>query len=578
MNLISFRSMMAVTALGAGLALPLFAQSAAPSPSSSASRVRKASTASVYPIPQKMTRGSGSVTVPALKLSGARDEPTVNALKSMFSIAPNGLPVQMSIIKGGKNTAGNVPRKAGAYSLSVTPKGIRMTGYDDEGLFYAAQTLLQLAEKSSSGVTIPIVEVLDWPDVPFRGTIEGFYGLPWGQEGRISQFKFYGKYKMNTYIYGPKDDVFHGFSKRWREPYPADMAKELKELVKIAKQNKVNFVWAVHPGADIHWGEADRKAAVKKFEMMYDLGFRSFAVFFDDIGGEGAKPEGQVEFLNYLNKEFIHKKPDVTPLIMCPTAYAGGGGHYHEVMGEQLDKDIGIMWTGSSIVSDIRTPALQGMNKYLKRPAFIWWNFPVTDYVRHALFLGRTYGVDADAMPFMQGFASNPMDKPEASKISLFSVANMVWNAKAYDSEKTWKDSIRILFPGCASAMQTFANHNSDGGPSFHNYRKEESMEIAPAVEEVLELCRRGTKVADSRAFERVKGEFAKMAQAPDVIRAKANNPAFIAEVEPWLVQFESLGKAGVNAMQMVDATEAGNTAGALNAAMDAACLLAEMQ
>ena len=134
-------------------------------------------------------------------------------------------------------------------------------------------------------MTVPEVEVLDWPDVPFRGTIEGFYGLPWGQEGRISQFKFYGKYKMNTYIYGPKDDVFHGFSKRWREPYPADMAKDLKELVKVAKQNKVNFVWAVHPGADIRWGEADRKAAVKKFEMMYDLGFRSFAVFFDDIGG-----------------------------------------------------------------------------------------------------------------------------------------------------------------------------------------------------------------------------------------------------------------------------------------------------
>ena len=127
----------------------------------------------------------------------------------------------MSIIKGSKKAAGNVPQKAGAYSLSVTQQGIRMTGYDDEGLFYAAQTLLQLAEKTPSGVTVPVVEVLDWPDVPFRGTIEGFYGLPWGQEGRISQFKFYGKYKMNTYIYGPKDDVFHGFSKRWREPYPA---------------------------------------------------------------------------------------------------------------------------------------------------------------------------------------------------------------------------------------------------------------------------------------------------------------------------------------------------------------------
>lgn len=572
--------MMAVTALGAGLALPVFSQSASPSSSSvpAASRAKKTATMPVYPIPQKMTRSGGSVTVPALKLSGVRDDPTVNALKSMFSITPNGLPVQMSIIKGSKKSAGNIPQKAGAYSLSVTPQGIRMTGYDDEGLFYAAQTLLQLAEKTPSGVAVPVVEVLDWPDVPLRGTIEGFYGLPWGQEGRISQFKFYGKYKMNTYIYGPKDDVFHGFSKRWREPYPADMAKDLKELVKVAKQNKVNFVWAVHPGADIHWGEADRKAAVRKFEMMYDLGFRSFAVFFDDIGGEGAKPEGQVEFLNYLNKEFIHKKPDVTPLIVCPTAYAGGGGRYHEVMGEHLDKDIGIMWTGSAIVSDIRTAALKGINKYLQRPAFIWWNFPVTDYVRHALFLGRTYGVEADAMPFMQGFASNPMDKPEASKISLFSVANMTWNAKAYDSEKSWKDSIRILFPGCAAAMQTFANHNSDGGPSAHNYRKEESVEIAPVVEQVLELCRRGAKVSESKAFGLLKNEFAKMAQAPDIIRAKANNTAFIAEVEPWLIQFESLGKAGVNSMQMIEATEAGNASGALNYAMEAACLLAEMQ
>lgn len=154
----------------------------------------------------------------------------------------------------------------------------------------------------------------------------------------------------------------------------------------------------------------------------------------------------------------------------------------------------------------------------------------------------------------------------------------MTWNAKAYDSDKTWKDSIRILFPGCASAMQTFANHNSDGGPSGHNYRKEESVEIAPVVEQVLDQCRRGAKVADSKAFERLKAEFSKMAQAPDVIRAKSNNPAFVAEVEPWLIQFESLGKAGLNSMQMLEATEAGNSSAALNYAMEAACLLAEMQ
>ena len=141
--------MMTAAALGAGLALPVSAQSSSPAFSASpeGSRAGKTAKMPVYPIPQKMTRSGGSVTVPALKLLGARDEPTVNALKSMFSLAPNGLPVQMIIIKGSKKPAGNVPRKAGAYSLNVTPQGIRMTGYDDEGLFYAAQTLLQLAEK-----------------------------------------------------------------------------------------------------------------------------------------------------------------------------------------------------------------------------------------------------------------------------------------------------------------------------------------------------------------------------------------------------------------------------------------------
>lgn len=93
----------------------------------------------VYPIPQKMTRSGGSVTVPALKLLGARDEPTVNALKSMFSLAPNGLPVQMTIIKGSKKPAGNVPRKAGGLFPERYAPGNTMTGYDDEGLFYAAR-------------------------------------------------------------------------------------------------------------------------------------------------------------------------------------------------------------------------------------------------------------------------------------------------------------------------------------------------------------------------------------------------------------------------------------------------------
>ncbi len=68
-----------------------------------------------------------------------------------------------------------------------------MTGYDDEGLFYAAQTLLQLAEKTPSGVTIPQVEVLDWPDVPFHAALlKVFTGCRGGRKAASASSSFTG--------------------------------------------------------------------------------------------------------------------------------------------------------------------------------------------------------------------------------------------------------------------------------------------------------------------------------------------------------------------------------------------------
>lgn len=101
---------------------------------------------------------------------------------------------------------------------------------------------------------------------------------------------------MNTYIYGPKDDPYHS-SPHWRLPYPEKEALQLQELVKTAQENEVDFVWAIHPGKDIRWNREDRELLIAKFEKMYQLGIRSFAVFFDDISGEGTNPQKQAELL-----------------------------------------------------------------------------------------------------------------------------------------------------------------------------------------------------------------------------------------------------------------------------------------
>lgn len=236
---------------------------------------------------------------------------------------------------------------------------------------------------------------------------------------------------MNTYIYGPKDDPYHS-SPNWRLPYPEKEALQLQELVKVANENEVDFVWAIHPGQDIKWNQEDRDLLLAKFEKMYDLGVRSFAVFFDDISGEGTNPNKQAELLNYIDEKFVKVKPDVTPLVMCPTEYnkswSNPKGNYLTTLGEKLNPSIQIMWTGDRVISDITKDGIAWINARIKRPAYIWWNFPVSDYVRDHLLLGPVYGNDTQIADQMSGFVTNPMEHAEASKIAIYSVADYAWN------------------------------------------------------------------------------------------------------------------------------------------------------
>ena len=191
------------------------------------------------------------------------------------------------IVDFGKKAAEKqkVKNVSGAYALNIHKNGISITGYDERGAFYGIQTLRQLLESPiTENKQLPYLEINDYPDLPNRGVVEGFYGTPWSHEVRMSLIDFYGKFKMNTYLYGPKDDPYHSCP-NWRLPYPEKEAKNIKQLIEASKRNRVDFVWAIHPGQDIKWNEEDYKNLVNKFNWMYDLGVRHFAIFFDDISG-----------------------------------------------------------------------------------------------------------------------------------------------------------------------------------------------------------------------------------------------------------------------------------------------------
>lgn len=286
-----------------------------------------------------------------------------------LTLAPKG--VALTIDFGAKLAAkAGVEALSGAYKLSVGKRGIAITGYDERGAFYGLQTLRQIVASPAARTGLPYVEIADYPDLRYRGVVEGFYGNPWSHEVRLSLIDLYGRLKMNSYLYGPKDDPYHSCP-NWRLPYPEDEARQLKELVEACRRNRVDFVWAIHPGQDIKWNEEDYGNLVRKFNLMYDLGVRAFAIFFDDISGEGTNPERQTELLNRLDRDFVKAKGDVASLVVCPTDYTRLWANPTPqgslvVYGKTLDPSIEVFWTGDVVCSDLTRETLDWVNSRIK--------------------------------------------------------------------------------------------------------------------------------------------------------------------------------------------------------------------
>ena len=529
----------------------------------------------VQPTPQKVTPASQTI-----KLTG------VYQWNGMNEANPYATEVLKSLLGTGESTNGGlkihigergdksvskykkfIPAQAEGYFLRISPKEIVLAGYDERGTFYAVQTLRQLMEDGQ----LPVTEITDWPEVRFRGVVEGFYGAPWSHQARLRHLKFYGQNKMNTYIYGPKDDPYHS-SPNWRLPYPEQEAKQIKELVQVAQENAVDFVWAIHPGKDIKWNQEDRDNLLGKFQKMYDLGVRSFAVFFDDISGEGTNPDRQAELLNYIDEQFVKVKQDVNPLIMCPTEYnkswSNVKGGYLTTLGTKLNGSIHIMWTGDRVIADMyegdtEKGGMKWINNLIQRPAYVWWNFPVSDYVRDHLLMGPVYGNEKHIADMMSGFVTNPMEHAESSLLAIYSVASYAWNPDEYDSMKAWRDAMKAILPSAAKELEIFATHNSDLGPNGHGYRREESVALKPVAERFLnEYLNKGTYPMED--FLTLLDTFMQMKEAADILMTNTENPTLITEMKPWLIQHKLMGELGGEVLALVNAHERGKQEGFL--------------
>ncbi|WP_279001625.1 beta-N-acetylglucosaminidase domain-containing protein [Thomasclavelia cocleata] len=443
---------------------------------------------------------------------------------------------------------------------------ILIEGKDGDGTFYGVQTLSQLVHNVDGTLKVREVKIEDEPSMTTRGTIEGFYGTPWTHQDRLDQIEFYGKTKLNTYIYAPKDDPYH--RNRWRDPYPESEIAQLQEAINTARENKVDFIFSLSPGNDIKFtgatAETDYQALVTKCELMYEMGVRGFAIFYDDITNKQGTE--QAAFLNRFNTEFIQAKGDIKPLITVPTEYdtnAMSNGTtlntYTKNFSETLDSGIKVLWTGTAVVPEgIDVNNAQYVKSIYGDQIGIWWNYPVTDYITNKLGMGPIYGLDKGLADELDFLVMNPMEHADLSKISLATGADYSWNTPAYDYNESFKNSIVNIYGDLAPYMYTFANHSSRLVAGWASTGRADAPEVRALMDEFIKKNAKGEDV--TAEVEALTTEFDNMILAANKLQETLTS-AELSHCNSNLTKLKSLGEADKIALDLFIAIAQGNTA-----------------
>ncbi|MGH3854758.1 MAG: beta-N-acetylhexosaminidase family protein [Pseudonocardiaceae bacterium] len=579
------------------------AESATPSQAATLDRIP-----AVYPKPQQLTPKPGVLPLsggPVAEVIGPRTDPSAIASvdqtlrgmgdRKIIKLSPDAPDryAALTVYIGGPTenqaTAGALRAlRAGStdglaaegYVLAsgTTPQGniIALSGVDRIGTFYAAQTLSQLVVRFGPITVIQAVTVRDWPAMPLRGVIEGFYGSPWSQANRLSQLDFYGRTKQNIYVYSPKDDL--NLRARWRDIYSPDRLATIKTLVDKATVNHVEFTYALSPGSSACYSsDADEKALVAKFQSLWDIGVRSFTIPLDDISytswncdadaakfGAGAAGAGDAQsfLLNRVQRDFINTHPGAQRLQMVPTEYhdVTPSGYKTEIR-TKLDPKVIVEWTGLNVIAaQITESQARQAEQVFGHDILAWDNYPVNDYIANRLLMGPYVGREPRIAKDLVDITANPMVQEEASKIGEFTSADFGWNPQGYDPDASWSAGLADLGGTATPALKVFVENNYGGvlARLGNNAKDLDSPVLRPLLAAFfVALDGKGDLREATTALN---GYLVKMASDPAQLRGgMRTNPDFLTEIAPWLDKLGLYGQVGQHATRMLCAVHAGN-------------------
>lgn len=371
------------------------------------------------------------------------------------------------------------------------------------------------------------------PTFQRRGIVEGFFGPPWSMAHRRVLFRFGARRGMNTYLYAPKDDPYH--RARWKEPYPKSEWQALAGLIKAAHAERVDFVYAFHPGKGLRFSAAEPvRVLLDKAARFYDAGVQTFAVLFDDIPSRLKYEDDRKQFNGSLARaealwleKVLERQPTSWKVEwwICPSRYtedprlARRFGSFEpgfwRTLAKHLPAPVACLWTGPAIVPrKVSLAHARKVAQQIRHPLILWDNYPVNDLaMRNELHLAPLAGRDPRLPEVVYGYLNNPLLQESLSLVPLATCFDYAAAPTAYDPGQSWRQAVEELFGKSA----------------------------LPHWQAILDFCER---------MNRSKRSTRRVALPPGKIRAiqeaqryitKNEGQRWVAELRPWLARLKTL-------------------------------------
>lgn len=364
----------------------------------------------------------------------------------------------------------------------------------------------------------------DTHDAFIGGVIEGFYGRPWSEEQRTELFGRMPRWGLDTYVYAPKDDLKHRAV--WREPYDARELERLRALVEAAAGAGVRFVYAIAPGLDVRFADPDdERALAAKVDQVLALGAPWVALLFDDVPRAlapadeerfGTLAAAQSALANRVRAQVAGRGGR---LLFCPTDYCERMARpslkesaYLAELGERLEPDVLVLWTGPEVISERITPEhAREVGAVLRRRPLVWDNLHANDYDLRRVYLGPYAGRPPELREHVAGVLSNPNVEYAANTVPLATLGAWI-RQDGYEPRAACLEATRAWHEGFALAAGTPVTPDDLTFVADFHYLPFEHGPAATALLEDLAYLRATPPAAWDDTFARVAGTVGRLA------------------------------------------------------------------